>query len=138
MTNSYPFGSPACVSNPRHGVDPQPDRKDLGVTFVKEVDDDGVFTLSVASSTPEDFFRGLLVQTKSAGEFLPAEGVAVLECNGFLGSSGPDTKAVTHTDSSDKLSARIRFLPDEGVQLEPEFEIVILKNFTTFWSEIVV
>ena len=62
----------------------------------------------------------------------------MLECNGFLGSSGPDTKAVTHTDSSDKLSARIRFLPDEGVQLEPEFEIVILKNFTTFWSEIVV
>merc|ERR1711892_769031 len=127
ITYSYPFGSPACVSKPRHGVDPQLDREDLGITFTKEVGTDGVFTLNVESGSDADYFRGLLVQTKAPGVFLPGEGVALLDCNGFLGSNGPDFKAVTHLDSSDKYSVSIQFAPDEGVQLQPEFEIVVLR-----------
>ena len=92
--------------------------------------------LSVTAATDDDYFRGLLVQTKSPGVFLPTEEVALLECNGFLGSNGPDTKAVTHIDSTNKQSVKIQFVPDDGAEMEPEFKIVILKNFTMFWSDI--
>jgi len=122
------------VSKPRHGVDPQSDMESLGVKFSKSVGSDGVVSVRVAG----DQFRGLLVKTVSAGVFLPGEGLVTVECNGFLGSSGPDTTAVTHSHSADKTEVNIRFSPDDGVQQETHFEIVILKNFTTFWSGIVI
>ena len=135
MSNPYPFGSPACVSKPKHGADPKLNRVELRVTFSKEFQNDGLVILSVTASD-DDYFRGLLVQTKSPGVFLPTEGVALLECTGFLGSNGPDTKAVTHIDSTNKQSVKIQFVPDDGAEMEPEFKIVILKNFTMFWSDI--
>ena len=136
MSNPYPFGSPACVSKPKHGADPKLNRVELRVTFSKEFQNDGLVILSVTAASDEEYFRGLLVQTKSPGAFLPTDGVALLECNGLRGSNGPDTKAVTHTDSTDKQSVKIQFVPDDGAEMEPEFKIVILKNFTRFWTDI--
>ena len=136
LVTSYPYGSPACVSQPRHGGEPQKDREGLGITFTKEEEEERVFTLTLSSASDSDYFRGLLVQTKAPGFFLPGDKVVEVECTGFLGSAGNNTRAVTHADSSNKYSAIIQFQQDEGAILEPEFDIVILRNFTTFWSNI--
>ena len=137
LIESYPFGSPACVSKPRHGVDPQ-ETTDVGVEVTKTALQDGSFQVNVTSLSTDNYFRGLLAQTKSVGEFLPGENLNVLECTGFLGSRGPDTKAVTHIDATNKLSVTIEFKPDEGALQEPIFEIIVLKNFTTFWTGLTV
>lgn len=72
------------------------------------------------------------------GEFVidPVNPVASIECNGKLGSDGPDTKAVTHIDSGDKSVVSIYFRPDEGVEQVPQFDIVILKDYATFWTDL--
>ena len=73
-----------------------------------------------------------------AGEFVidPVNPVANVGCNGKLGSDGPETKAVTHIDSGDKSMVSIYFRPDEGVEQVPEFEVVILKDYATFWTDL--
>eukprot|EP00091_Calanus_sinicus_P025376 TRINITY_DN9657_c0_g1_i1.p1 TRINITY_DN9657_c0_g1~~TRINITY_DN9657_c0_g1_i1.p1 ORF type:complete len:152 (-),score=39.32 TRINITY_DN9657_c0_g1_i1:57-512(-) len=136
VTVSYPFGSPACVSEPRHGGKSQADRKSLGVTFSKEKKD--VIYILTLEATPSSPFKGFLVQTSCPGEFKATHGVAVVECTGALGSAGPGTKAVTHTDSSEKEMVEIEFVPEDGDNMEPEFEIVIARNYTTFWTDIIV
>ena len=133
--NSYPFGAPACVSKPRHGVDPIEDLNALNISIQKTVQNGSVI-LSFKSNSPEDYFRGFLVRTKSAGMFLTDDDVAKVECTGFLGSSGPDTKAVSHKDSSNKMSARIQFMLDTGTLVEPNFDVILLKNFSTFCTDI--
>ena len=138
LTSSYPFGSPACVTEPKHGGEPQADRKDLGVTFSKKKKA-GVYILTLVA-TPSSQFKGFLVQTSCPGEFMATLGVAVVECTGALGlgSAGPGTKAVTHTDSSEKEMVEIEFVPVDGDKMEPEFEIAIVRNYTTFWTLIMV
>ena len=74
-----------------------------------------------------------------AGEFLVEEDsqtTARLECSGLLGSAGPETQAVTHRSASEKNVLQIFFLPDLGSELMPQFDIVILQNYSTFWTDI--
>merc|ERR1712034_51632 len=137
LTSSYPFGSPACVSEPKHGAEPQADKKSLGVTFSKEKMA-GVYILTLEATTPSSLFKGFLVQTSCPGEFRASLGVAVVECTGALGSAGPGTKAVTHTDSSEKEMVEIEFVPEDGDNMEPAFEIAIVRNYSTFWTGIMV
>ena len=72
------------------------------------------------------------------GEFIADSLVTRLECSGLLGSAGPDSQAVTHGQAQDNFSLQITFRPEEGAQLLPEFDIIILKNYTTFWTDITV
>ena len=62
--------------------------------------------------------------------------VAGLECSGILGSAGPDSRAVTHTTAQDRNSVVIHFRMEEGAELQPQFDLIILKNYTTFWTDI--
>ena len=74
-----------------------------------------------------------------SGEFVqdPTDPVAKLECNGALGSDGADTKAVTHVDGGDKKMVNIYFQSDQGAEVVPEFEVIILKNYSTYWTELI-
>ena len=64
--------------------------------------------------------------------------VSGLECTGKLGSAGPEYRAVTHVDGGDKTVVRVHFTPDEGVEQEPEFEIIVLKDYSTYWSNLLI
>ena len=59
-----------------------------------------------------------------------------LECSGLLGSAGPLTRAVTHTSASQKNVLEIFFQPDLGSEILPRFDIIILQNYSTFWTDI--
>ena len=83
LIESYPFGSPACVTKPRHGVDPQ-ETTDVGVEVTKTAHQDGSFQVNVTSLSTDNYFRGLLAQTKSVGEFLPGQNWVMWKCIGFL------------------------------------------------------
>ena len=133
--HSYPFGAPACVSRPRHGAAPQPGPAPLEVT--RQQGPAGAVRLTLrAGAGLAGGFRGFLVVTAAPGTFLPANMTAGMECSGLLGSRGPPHIAVTHTDSSDKQEVELVFQQEEGAQLEPHFDIVVLKNFTTYWTDI--
>ena len=139
LASSYPFGSPACVGQPKHGGEPQKDREGLAVEFSKEKNTDGAFILRMTANDESFTLKGFLVITKSPGQFVAGQGVALLACTGALGSAGPEYKAVTHTDSSEKQMVEIEFEPENpDHEEEPEFEIVILRNYHTFWTEIIV
>ena len=80
--------------------------------------------------------------------------VTTVECNGFLGSAGEDTKVnldqmhfqfylsetllqgVTHSNGGDKNLVRLVFRPEEGAELEPEFQVIIVRNYSTYWTGI--
>ena len=77
-----------------------------------------------------------------------------MECNGLLGSAGEDTKvtlvqmhfqfylsetllqAVTHSHGGDKSLVRLVFRPEEGAELEPEFRVIIVRDYSTYWTGI--
>ena len=61
---------------------------------------------------------------------------AKLKCSGLLGSAGPETRAVTHSSSSEKNLLEIFFQPDLGSEVLPIFDIIILQNYSTFWTDI--
>ena len=61
---------------------------------------------------------------------------ARLECSGLLGSAGPQTQAVTHSSASENNFLEIFFQPDLGSELSPQFDIIILHNYSTFWTDI--
>merc|ERR1712088_741680 len=61
--HSYPFGAPACVSSPRHGMEPRTDRNELGVVLTKQVTREGVILLHLEAEAEENCFKGLLVTT---------------------------------------------------------------------------
>ena len=64
--------------------------------------------------------------------------MARLECSGILGSAGPDTMAVTHSHAGEKHDVQLLFRPEEGAELDPEFDIIVLRNYTTFWAGITI
>ena len=77
-----------------------------------------------------------------------------VECNGLLASAGEDTKvnldqmhsqfylsemllqAVTHSHGGDKSLVRLVFRPEEGAELEPEFRVIIVRDYSTYWTGI--
>ena len=73
-----------------------------------------------------------------SGEFITDSLVTKLECNGLLGSAGSDTRAVTHGQAQDNYNLQILFRPDLGSEFLPEFDIIVLKNYTTFWTDMTV
>ena len=64
--------------------------------------------------------------------------MAKLECSGILGSAGLDTRAVTHSHAGEKHHVQLLFRPEEGAELDPEFDIIVLRNYTTFWAGITI
>lgn len=66
VSQSYPYGAPACVSAPRHGLDPQEGDTDIEIS--KEETEDGDFVIQLGEEEAEETFRGFMVLTKSPGE----------------------------------------------------------------------
>ena len=66
VTESYPYGAPACVSAPRHGLDPQEGDTDIEIS--KEGTEDGHFVIQLGAEEAEETFKGFMVLTKSPGE----------------------------------------------------------------------
>ena len=62
----YPYGAPACVSAPRHGLDPQEGDTDIQIS--KEGTEAGHFVIQLGAEEAEETFRGFMVLTKSPGE----------------------------------------------------------------------
>ena len=62
---SYPYGAPACVSSPRHGVEPQKD--ELDIKILKDTTIDGDVVVQLGSEDSEATFKGFLVKTKAPG-----------------------------------------------------------------------
>ena len=137
LVTSYPFGAPACVSSPRHG--PSPQTSELDIYLEKNLTQQGDARLQLGHPQSDFTFTGFLVRTKAPGEFLVetnSEITARLECSGLLGSAGPDTRAVTHSSASQNNLIQILFQPDLGSELMPDFDIIILKDYSTFWTDI--
>ena len=66
VSQSYPYGAPACVSAPRHGLDPQEGDTDIEIS--KEGTEDGYFVIQLGAEEAEETFKGFMVLTKSPGE----------------------------------------------------------------------
>ena len=66
VTESYPYGAPACVSTPRHGLDPQEGDTDIEIS--KEGTEDGDFVIQLGAEEADETFKGFMVLTKSPGE----------------------------------------------------------------------
>ena len=62
---SYPYGAPACVASPRHGVEPQKD--ELDIEIFKDTTVDGDVVIQLGSEDSESTFKGFLVKTKAPG-----------------------------------------------------------------------
>ena len=67
-TTAYPFGAPACVDAPKHGLDPQTDQIDIDI--IKDVSlfsELGQVVLTIGSEEAEETFKGFLIKTKAPG-----------------------------------------------------------------------
>ena len=45
-------------------------------------------------------------------------------------------QAVTHSHGGDKTLVKLVFRPEEGAELEPEFQVIIVRNYSTYWTGI--
>ena len=45
---------------------------------------------------------------------------------------------MTHSHGGDKSLVRLVFRPEEGAELEPEFRVIIVKDYFTYWTGITV
>ena len=66
VSRGYPYGAPACVSAPRHGLDPQEGDTDIEIS--KEGTEAGHFIIQLGAEEAEETFRGFMLLTKSPGE----------------------------------------------------------------------
>ena len=58
-----------------------------------------------------------------------------VECTGKFNSDGPDTVAVTHSGPEDKNMVQIVFEQAEGAEQVPEFEVIIVKEYSKYWTD---
>ena len=65
LATSYPFGAPACVSSPRHGLAPQTSQ--LDIYLEKNLTEYGDVRLQLGHPQSDFTFRGFLVMTKAPG-----------------------------------------------------------------------
>jgi len=133
-SQGYGSGAPLCVDKPRHGYDPQ--ETDPGLDIKKSITGD-VVDIQISSKEP---FKGFLLTTLSPGEFVldePANALKI-ECSGLQGSKGREYRAVTHNDPEQKTSLALKFKQAEGSELEPFFSLAIVREFKTFWTNIIV
>ena len=43
---------------------------------------------------------------------------------------------MTHSHGGDKSLVRLVFRPEEGAELVPEFQVIIVRNYSTYWTGI--
>ena len=141
-TTSFPTGSPGCDYSPTHGHQTAPQKASTphNVLFNKTELDDGKFVLTMQSDFEcpaesvyvENIVTGFLVKTTARGDFMDTEGVQVLRCEDRR------TKAVTHIDRKAKANIRIEFMPHYTETYKPDFIIILVRDFSTFWVDIIV
>ena len=44
--------------------------------------------------------------------------------------------AVSHSHAGDKSLVRLVFRPELGAELEPEFRVIIVRDYSTYWTGI--
>ena len=66
VSDCYPYGAPACVSAPRHGLEPQQGDPDIKVS--KEQSEAGDWEVQLGAEGAEVTFRGFMLLTTAPGE----------------------------------------------------------------------
>eukprot|EP00092_Neocalanus_flemingeri_P031074 GFUD01033754.1.p1 GENE.GFUD01033754.1~~GFUD01033754.1.p1 ORF type:complete len:162 (+),score=28.40 GFUD01033754.1:28-513(+) len=139
---SHPTGSPGCDYSPTHGHQfaPQSSSDPHNVIISKTELEDGRWWILLQSDINcplettyiENHFVGFLVKTESRGHFQPLPEYKVLECDNWR------TKAVTHKNRRAKANMGIIFVPIGGgyETTDPEFTIILVKEFERFWVDI--
>ena len=109
VSDCYPYGAPACVSAPRHGLEPQQGDPDIKVSKEQGLggaarggggggDIQGVHAADHVARWRRlreyDPISRIPVQCSISGEFQIEDNANItrVECNGLLGSAGEDTK----------------------------------------------
>eukprot|EP00092_Neocalanus_flemingeri_P040087 GFUD01043663.1.p1 GENE.GFUD01043663.1~~GFUD01043663.1.p1 ORF type:complete len:166 (+),score=23.51 GFUD01043663.1:77-574(+) len=144
---SFPTGAPRCDVIPSDGHEgreglfaPQGSYVPHNVIISKTELKDGRWWILLQSDIEcplettyiENHFVGFLVKTESRGHFQPLPDYKVLECDNWR------TKAVTHKERRAKANMGIVFVPIGGgyETTDPEFTIILVKEYERFWVDI--
>jgi len=130
--NGLPSGAPLCVIKPRHANN-LPQTSDPEVCAGKQIEPNGDIRISVSTEKP---FKGIRILTSAAGSFHVSGDLRILECTGEKHSLGPQFKAVTHRNPKQKSNVEAVFRKAQNSQAEPEFDVIIVRHYATFWTGI--
>jgi len=130
--NGLPSGAPLCVTKPRH-ANKLPQTSDPEICAGKKTEANGDIRITVSTEKP---FKGIRILTSAAGSFEVSGDLRILECTGESDSLGPEFKAVTHSHPKEKTNVEAVFKKADNSQAEPEFDVIIVRHFDTFWTGI--
>ncbi|XP_023343777.1 uncharacterized protein LOC111713187 [Eurytemora carolleeae] len=123
LSYGLPTGAPECVDNPAHyGTSAQTGPS--GIEVNTEMADDGSVFIQVLADSP---FKGVLITTTGAGQFLVPDGQPLQLMTTCTG--------ITHVSNATKSEVNAIFIKDDPAG-SMEFNMIIVRDFATYWTGI--
>nr|AJW81891.1 putative defense protein [Actias selene] len=140
LTSAYPTGAPtsACFDMiPGHAAEvqkgPAPYTITSAVTAVKAGHSVDVV---VSGKTPEDFFRGILLQARQGDKIVGTWTIPPTDTYSQLMNCGEPGNAVTHISRDDKHTLSFSWTAPDDLEGEIVFLVTIVKTYAEFWVKI--
>merc|ERR1712179_787804 len=136
QTKCLPRGSPGCDYSPHHGAPPQDQEEHPHNVLCSKMRVQGWVAVNLTDT--EGSLRGFSVKTRHKGQFASTDGVKIMKCEDGL------SKSVTHENNKDKKNVMIWFWPgldslavnSNDDEAAPKFEIILVKDYNTFWIDV--
>lgn len=139
-------GTQACVTLvPLHGTQPQPAPVPYQITLSQSTFAPGDQILVTVDATPgnTNVYRGLALQARPAVGSTDTTGTFTILPNDqsnfrfYDCADGSPTGGVTHTNRNDKsLPQRFLWTPSDGFTGDVQFRLTVVREFSTFWTDI--